>query len=46
MVKKTIHAAPKFPNPAPTTLIIGPATGWPDFMGVRWNLNFAKAGFH
>ena len=24
MVKKTIHAAPKFPNPAPTTLLVLP----------------------
>ena len=25
---------------------IGPATGCPGFMGVGWNLNFVKAGFH
>ena len=39
MVKKT-----KFPNPAPHNFI-SPATGCPGFMGVRWNLNFVKAGF-
>ena len=43
--KENNSCGSKIPHPRPNNFI-GPATGCPDFMGVRWNLNFVKAGFH